>query len=1000
MPVEFLSNEQTAAYGRFLGPPTQEQLERFFWLNDADLARVGRRRRDATSLGYAVQLGTVRFLGAFLPDPVEVPWAVAAFVADQLGIGDPSALKDYGARSMTAYEHQWAIRRDYGYADFGERADELRRFIEARAWLSGEGPRALFDRATTWCVAHKVLLPGVTTMARLVAEVRAAAAERLWSTLYDLAGEQLRRRLEALLVVPEGNRVSELERLRVGPTRLSSAEMTRSLERLGAVRGLGAGAADLSVVPAGRLAALARYGMAAPAGALRQKSPPRRMATLLATLWRLETEAADEVLDVFELFYATKIEARAERASIKQRLAAMVRLARAAGRLAAGWRVVLGLQADMTLTQAWAAIEPVTGREQLVAALGVVDDLVPGDEDDQAAKRGELIKRFASLRSFWAAMVEGLPFQAAEGGKVVLAAAQALPGLFGRKKLTAAEIDESLLAGSWRRLVLQPDDLEAGLVDRRAYTLAVAESLYYALRRRDVFVAGAGRWGDPRAKLLSEEEWAAEAPTVLEALQLSAQPGGHLERLAQELDDAYRGVVARLPANEPASVEDGRVHLGKLAAQGEPASLVELRNLVGAMMPRVDLPELILEVHAWTGCLNAYTHLSEGSARMDDLDISVAACLVAEACNLGFTPVINRGHSALTRARLSYVDQNYLRAETHRRANAYLIEHQAGIDFAQALGGGLVASADGMRFVVPVATVNAGPNPRYFGRGRGITLLNVVNDQVLGIGAVVVPGTVRDSLYILDALLDIDAGPRPEQVVTDTASYSDQVFGLFALLGFQFSPRLADLPDQRWWRIDPGADYGPLNSVARHRVNLSLISENWADMVRLAGSLMAHRVKASEVMRVTQADGRPTTLGRALADYGRIAKTLHLLAWVDDPAYRRAVGIRLNVGEGRHSLARKMFFGQKGEVRQRYREGQEDQLSALGLVVNMVTLWNTRYTDLALRQLRAAGHPVHDSDVGRLSPLGYEHVNFHGHYSFTSPPTTLRPLRDPADQDS
>jgi len=184
--------------------------------------------------------------------------------------------------------------------------------------------------------------------------------------------------------------------------------------------------------------------------------------------------------------------------------------------------------------------------------------------------------------------------------------------------------------------------------------------------------------------------------------------------------------------------------------------------------------------------------------------------------------------------------------------------------------------------------------------------------------------------------------------------------------------------------------------VARQKVNLGLIADNWADMVRLAGSLMAHKVKASEVMRVTQGDGRPTTLGRALADYGRIAKTLHLLAWVDDPAYRRAVGVRLNVGEGRHSLARKTFFGQKGEVRQRYREGQEDQLSALGLVVNMVTLWNTRYIDTALRQLRAASHPVLDENVARLSPLGYEHVNFHGHYSFTPPPATLRPLRDPS----
>jgi len=61
VPVEFLSDDQAAAYGHFLGEPTREQLERFFWLNDADLARIGRRRQHATALGYALQLGTVRF---------------------------------------------------------------------------------------------------------------------------------------------------------------------------------------------------------------------------------------------------------------------------------------------------------------------------------------------------------------------------------------------------------------------------------------------------------------------------------------------------------------------------------------------------------------------------------------------------------------------------------------------------------------------------------------------------------------------------------------------------------------------------------------------------------------------------------------------------------------------------------------------------------------------------------------------------------------------------
>ncbi len=88
------------------------------------------------------------------------------------------------------------------------------------------------------------------------------------------------------------------------------------------------------------------------------------------------------------------------------------------------------------------------------------------------------------------------------------------------------------------------------------------------------------------------------------------------------------------------------------------------------MLPRIDLPELILEGHARTGCLDAYTHISEATARMDDLALSVAACLVAGACNLGYTPAVNRGHLALTPARLSYAEQNYVRAETHRAADA------------------------------------------------------------------------------------------------------------------------------------------------------------------------------------------------------------------------------------------------------------------------------------------------------------------------------------------
>jgi len=167
------------------------------------------------------------------------------------------------------------------------------------------------------------------------------------------------------------------------------------------------------------------------------------------------------------------------------------------------------------------------------------------------------------------------------------------------------------------------------------------------------------------------------------------------------------------------------------------------------------------------------------------------------------------------------------------------------------------------------------------------------------------------------------------------------VFGLFRLLGYRFSPRIADIGGARYWRIEPAADHGPLNGVARHRVNTNLIREHWDDLLRLAGSLKLGLVQATSIMRTLRVDDRPTRLAQAVAEVGRIDKTIHSLTYVDDESKRRRTLTQLNRGEDRHKLARAIFHGKRGELRQRYREGQEDQLGALGLVVNIIVLWNS-----------------------------------------------------------
>ncbi len=151
--------------------------------------------------------------------------------------------------------------------------------------------------------------------------------------------------------------------------------------------------------------------------------------------------------------------------------------------------------------------------------------------------------------------------------------------------------------------------------------------------------------------------------------------------------------------------------------------------------------------------------------------------------------------------------------------------------------------------------------------------------------------------------------------------------------------------------------------------------------------------------RSLQRGNQPSTLTRAIAELGRIAKTLYLLSYIDDESYRRRILTQINRGESRHSLSRVVFHGQRGELRQRYREGQEEQLGALGLVVNVIVLWNTYYMDAAISKLRSIDQQVLPEDVVRLSPLGRKHVNVLGRYHFSLSETIqrgeLRPLRDP-----
>ncbi len=997
MPVSFLSKEQRENYGRYSGEPSHHDLVRYFHLDDADHALIARKRGEHNRLGFAIQLGTVRYLGTFLDDSLDVPKSVLHTLTKQLSIKATDGVGAYIV-SRQRLQHAAEIRGHYGYVEITERriGFRLTRWLYALCWTGTDRPSVLFERAATWLVTHKALLPGATTLERYIARLRARVEERLWRSLGRGISSGQQARLESLLAVPMGSRNSALDRLRTGPVTVSSPALVHALQRLHAVRELGIKLPATVHIPATRVAALARFAGAAKASAILRLPNPRRLATLVAFVHCLEASAQDDALEVLEALLRGLFGA-AIKADKKARLRTLKDLDQAAATLASACQIVLDdALADAELRRRLFAMIP---RTVLTRAVENVNALIrPADN----VYYQELDAKYKTVRRFLPALVEHIRFGANAAGEPVVAAFDWLRSNLSRKK-PGDDAPREIVGKAWQRHVLRED----GGIDAHAYTFCVLDELQAALRRRDVFVAPSWRYADPRAGLLDGPEWEATRPIICRTLGLSASPEPTLNALAKELDRTYHAVAARLPDNPAVRFDTAgdkpELVLSPLDKMDEPASLLALREKVTGLLPRVDLPELILEIAARTGFTNAFTHLSERTARAADLHISVCAVLMAEACNTGLEPLIRGDVPALKRDRLSWVDQNYIRDDTLTAANTMLVAAQSRLSLANLWGGGEVASADGMRFVVPVRTVHAGSNPKYFGIGRGVTWYNLLSDQFSGLNDITVPGTLRDSLILLAVVLEQQTDLQPTQIMTDTGAYSDVVFGLFRLLGYRFSPRLADIGGTRFWRIDPKADYGLLNPISAHHLSLQKIAPHWDDMLRLAGSLKLARVPATGIMRTLQAGDRPTRLAQAIAEFGRIDKTLHTLTYIDDEAKRRGTLIQLNRGEGRHSVARAVFHGKRGELRQHYREGQEDQLGALGLLLNMIVLWNTVYMDAALNQLRQDGYPVRDDDVARLSPLLHEHINMLGRYSFSVPEAVakgeLRPLRDPSEND-
>ena len=373
-----------------------------------------------------------------------------------------------GARSKTRFDHQREIRRVYKLKEFSDVEAELVDWVAARSWTSGDGPKAIFLDGMAWLRERKVLLPGVTTHARLVAKVRDDTTRRLWGVLEGLLTTGQRYVLDQLLEVPPGARVSDLERWRKGPPpRGSGPTILKALDQVSEIMALGlAGLGAEALAPPRRLGELARYGMSADASQIRRHPDGRRLATLLATVRHLEAKSVDDTLELLDLLMATELVNKAQTASNKEKVRKHPKLAKASARLAVAVQALFesdgwgGPEEEVRVSEVWEAIEAVVSRAELRAALVLVNENVPpADAADPDDWRVELLGRYSTVSGFLKLLPTVIAFGANAEGAPVLEAMHALPDVLAHRSRLPAPlipgrlVDADVVNGPWKRLV-------------------------------------------------------------------------------------------------------------------------------------------------------------------------------------------------------------------------------------------------------------------------------------------------------------------------------------------------------------------------------------------------------------------------------------------------------------------------------------------------------------------------------------------------------------------